>query len=95
VVDSLLVSDTEAARLCGLSRRSWHRLRAAGKLPPAEKLGRAVRWRRADVEAWIAAGCPDARTWQAMQAAAGRRRPWMISVGSAREAPKQRGTDAE
>jgi excisionase family DNA binding protein len=69
----LLIPDTEAAALAGVSRSTWHVLRAAGKLPAAVRLGRAVRWRRAEVVAWIDAGCPDARTWAAMQAAAGRR----------------------
>jgi excisionase family DNA binding protein len=69
----LLITDIESAALAGISRATWHRLRAAGKLPPAVKMGRSVRWRRADVVGWIEAGCPDARTWEAMQASNGRR----------------------
>ncbi len=35
------------------------RMRAAGKLPEPIKLSsQCLRWRRCDVEAWIAAGCP-------------------------------------
>ena len=71
--NALLVPDTAAAALCGMSRAHWQRLRAAGKLPSSVRLGRKVLWRRAEVIAWIDAGCPDARTWAAMQAAAGRR----------------------
>jgi hypothetical protein len=37
------------------------------------RLGRKVLWKRAEVVAWIDAGCPDGRTWEAMKAAAGRR----------------------
>jgi predicted DNA-binding transcriptional regulator AlpA len=70
----LLISDTVCAHLAGVSRATWHRLRAAGKLPPCVKLScRVVRWRRAEILAWIEAGCPDGRTWAAMTAAAGRR----------------------
>ncbi len=69
----LLIPDTAAATLAGVSRAHWHRLRAAGKLPPSVRLGRKVLWRRFEIEAWIAAGCPDSRTWAAMQAAASRR----------------------
>lgn len=65
--DPLLIPDTEAATLAGVSRATWHRLRAAGKLPPAVRLGRAVRWNRVELIAWIEAGCPDARAWAAMQ----------------------------
>jgi excisionase family DNA binding protein len=72
VPSALLLTDREAARLCGLSRSTWHRLRAAGKLPAAVKLGRSCRWRRDELVRWINAACPDARTWTAMQAS-GRR----------------------
>jgi predicted DNA-binding transcriptional regulator AlpA len=71
--EPLLIPDTVAAALAGVSRAHWHRLRAAGKVPPCVRLGRKVLWRRLEVEGWIEAGCPDARTWAAMQAAAARR----------------------
>lgn len=70
---ALLIPDTAAAALAGISRAHWQRLRAAGKLPPSVRLGRKVLWRRAEVSAWIDAGCPDSKMWGAMQAAAGRR----------------------
>jgi predicted DNA-binding transcriptional regulator AlpA len=73
LTEPLLIPDTAAAALAGVSRAHWHRLRAAGKLPPSVRLGRKVLWRRLEIEHWIDAGCPDARTWAAMQAAAGRR----------------------
>jgi excisionase family DNA binding protein len=69
----LLISDVQAAALCSCSRSHWHALAAAGKIPPSVKLGRKRLWRRAEVAAWIDAGCPDGRTWEAMKASAGRR----------------------
>lgn len=66
--EPLLIPDTVSAALVGVSRAHWHRLRAAGKVPPAVKLGRKVLWRRAELVAWIEAGCPDTRTWAAMTA---------------------------
>jgi predicted DNA-binding transcriptional regulator AlpA len=71
--EALLIGDTASAALAAVSRATWHRLRAAGKLPPSVRLGRKVLWRRAEVVAWIEAGCPDGPTWEAMRAAAGRR----------------------
>jgi len=65
---ALLVTDREAAALCGLGRSTWHRLHAAGKTPAAVKLGRSVRWNRAELESWIAAGCPPRREWEALNA---------------------------
>jgi excisionase family DNA binding protein len=66
--DALLLTDRQAAALCGLGRSTWHRLRAAGKLPPAVHIGRPCRWRRDELLEWIGAGCPDGRTWTAMRA---------------------------
>lgn len=77
--EPLLIPDTAAAALAGVSRATWQRLRAAGKLPPSVHLGRKVLWRRAEVVAWIEASCPDARTWAAVQASAGRRYPRVVS----------------
>lgn len=70
----LLIPDAEAAALCGIGRATWHRLRSAARIGPQPvRLGRAVRYRRAEVEKWVAAGCPDARTWAAMLVMEGRR----------------------
>ena len=51
-----------AALLDRCSVRHVHRLADAGKMPRPVKLGALVRWRRADLEAWIAAGCPSQHT---------------------------------
>lgn len=50
-----LLDVDELAELTGISRVTLGQWRAAGKGPPWTKLGRAVRYRRAEVEAWIAA----------------------------------------
>ncbi len=74
VLNPLLIPDTVAAALAGISRAHLHRLRAAGKVGPAPiRLGRVLRFDRAEWTAWIAAKCPDRRTWEAMQAAGSRR----------------------
>lgn len=54
----LLSAQTLAQRLAVSVRTLW-RLRSSGKLPEPIRLGGAVRWRTADVDAWVAAGCPD------------------------------------
>jgi predicted DNA-binding transcriptional regulator AlpA len=44
-----------------------HALRRTGKFPVEPlKLGGAVRWRAADISAWITAGCPAALRWKFM-----------------------------
>jgi predicted DNA-binding transcriptional regulator AlpA len=65
---ALLVDDRAAAILLAVSRSHFFTLKAAGKIGPQPiRLGRAVRYRRDELERWIAAGCPDAATWKAMQ----------------------------
>ena len=55
----LLLRANEAARLCAMSRSHWYRLYDLGRLPEPVRLGeKTVRWRRADLIAWVAAGCP-------------------------------------
>jgi excisionase family DNA binding protein len=49
-----LLSKKELARLLGVSPRSVDRLVAAGQLPRPIKVGALSRWRRDDVEQWIA-----------------------------------------
>jgi predicted DNA-binding transcriptional regulator AlpA len=74
---ALLIDDRTAAALAGVSRSTWHVLRAAGRVPPCVLMGigrrKIVHWRRAEIVAWIDMDCPDAQTWAAMQASAGRR----------------------
>ena len=50
------------AALLAIGWRHVLRLRDSGKLPAPLKLGASVRWRQADVLAWIDAGCPTCRT---------------------------------
>ncbi len=54
--DPIAVGAREAARLCGISPRSWWRLVAMGKTPPGYKLGGRRVWRIADLKAWAANG---------------------------------------
>ena len=51
----------DVARLLGCSTRTVHRLRDCGDLPPELRIGGMLRWRAADVEQWLTAGCPKRR----------------------------------
>ena len=55
----LLWDISDLQRETGFSERKLWSLRAAGSMPQPLRVGRSVRWRRADIEAWVAAGCPD------------------------------------
>ena len=56
----LLTADAVAKLLC-VSRLTVFRWRSAGRLPLPVKIGRVVRWRRSEIETWIAQGCPNSR----------------------------------
>jgi excisionase family DNA binding protein len=55
---SRLFTAKETADDLGISVRTLRRLADAGKGPKPIRLGRCLRWRSAEVEAWVAAGCP-------------------------------------
>lgn len=52
-----LVDVQIVASMLDCSSRHVYRLTDAGRMPAPVRLGSLVRWRRVDVEAWIAAGC--------------------------------------
>ena len=56
-----LVDVQGVAGMCTCSTRHVYRLADAGKMPAPLKLGSLVRWSRAAIEEWIAAGCPSCR----------------------------------
>jgi len=55
-----LLTTKEAARLCGCGERSLWRWTRSGRAPAPVRIGgsAAVRYRRAELLAWIEAGCP-------------------------------------
>jgi excisionase family DNA binding protein len=56
----------EAARLLDIGKSLFYALLAReGFGPKPLRLGRAVRFSRIEVEAWIAGGCPPRARWEA------------------------------
>ena len=51
-----LITRPELARLLRVSTSQIDRLKKAGELPPAVRIGGRDRWARADVAAWLTAG---------------------------------------
>lgn len=54
-MDTTVVDTAGAAARTGLAAATLEKKRVAGSGPPFVKLGRAVRYRVADLDAWIAA----------------------------------------
>ncbi|MBI4583068.1 MAG: helix-turn-helix domain-containing protein [Planctomycetes bacterium] len=53
-----LLDVEDVARLLTCSTRHVRRLADSGRMPRPLKIGALVRWRRGEIDAWIAAGCP-------------------------------------
>jgi len=64
---TIAVDANQLAEMLGLSVRTVRRLDCSGKLPRPVRIGGAVRWRRDEIDAWLAAGCPDREQWESIQ----------------------------
>ena len=62
--DLRLLSVASLAELLELSTRQVRRLDSTGKIPQPHRLGRSVRWRRAEILAWQNAGMPEREAWE-------------------------------
>ena len=54
----LLIDIRQLAVLLNRSVASLERDQAAGRLPAPVRIGGSKKWRCADIETWVAAGCP-------------------------------------
>jgi predicted DNA-binding transcriptional regulator AlpA len=61
-----LIDAHEFGGLLSLSDRSIRRKDRAGLIPRPVDLGGSIRWRLAEVRAWIQAGCPPRKAWEKM-----------------------------
>jgi len=65
--EGLAVSASDAAKLLGISPAHFFNLKRSGRLgPKGMRLGRAVRYGCAELEAWIRAGTPGREKWDAI-----------------------------
>lgn len=64
----LLIDARFAAALCGKSLRTWRTWDSAGWIPRPVRIGRSVLWRTGELEAWVQAGCPRRKEWEALRA---------------------------
>jgi len=61
---SLLVDTREAAKLLNLCGKTLYSMEKDERMPRSIKIGRAVRWNREELRAWVNAGCPSVDEWQ-------------------------------
>ncbi len=54
----VLLDVNQVAALLGVSRSHVFRMTDSGQMPRPLRLGSLVKWRRADLDDWLAAGAP-------------------------------------
>jgi predicted DNA-binding transcriptional regulator AlpA len=62
-LSSILLPTAEAAKLCGVSIRTWYTWDQLGKIPKPLRVGRKLFWRRDEITAWIDEHCPPRDDW--------------------------------
>jgi excisionase family DNA binding protein len=60
-----LLDVTAVAAVAGCSPRHIYRMADAGLMPAPVRLGALVRWRRTDLDEWVASGCHPVRAIRA------------------------------
>jgi predicted DNA-binding transcriptional regulator AlpA len=69
--ESPLVDRAGAAAILTISVAKFDRMVKAGLAPCGVSVGtRSVRWLRAELLAWLHAGCPDQSSWELMKSPA-------------------------
>jgi predicted DNA-binding transcriptional regulator AlpA len=66
-VDPLVLDIDQLCQVLQTSKATIARLQAADKLPKPTMLGGQRRWSAETIRRWIAAGMPDAKTWESMR----------------------------
>ncbi len=62
-----LLTAKAVGEMLSLSKRQIFRLNSSGKIPAPVRIGGAVRWSTEEISAWLAAGAPDRKTFEAMK----------------------------
>lgn len=60
----LLLTGKRAAKLCGISGRTWRTWDSGGLVPAPVTVGRTRLWRSAELVAWVNVGCPRRTDWE-------------------------------
>jgi predicted DNA-binding transcriptional regulator AlpA len=67
LANKLVLTAAEAAEMFQKSVRTWRNWDITGKIPKPMRIGRSIYWQPEELKAWVAAGCPDRETWEAMR----------------------------
>ena len=60
----ILLTASELGELLGVARCTIWSWDSSGRIPRPVRIGGCTRWRRSEIEAWVAAGAPGRETWE-------------------------------
>jgi predicted DNA-binding transcriptional regulator AlpA len=63
----LVYNGDELATALGVARKTITRMDQSGKLPLPLRISGRKRWLRSEISAWLRAGAPPRRDWEAMK----------------------------
>jgi predicted DNA-binding transcriptional regulator AlpA len=61
------LSANDLSVVLNVSLSHIHALHRTARLPLPVRLGRSTRWRKSEIEAWLAAGCPCRAKWESIR----------------------------
>jgi predicted DNA-binding transcriptional regulator AlpA len=62
--ERLALAAADLAKLLDISERHLWALHSSARIPRPFRLGRAVRWNLAEIQAWLDAGSPSRDQWE-------------------------------
>ena len=66
--DGVLLTMKNIAQILGVHRVTTQRWLESGRLPAPIRLGRrCLRWPKAEIDKWIASGCPAREKWEMLR----------------------------
>ncbi len=63
-MEPILLRTKEAAKLCGITAKTWRSWSQFGKTPRPLVIGKLHFWRYEELVEWVAAGCPNRKDWK-------------------------------
>ena len=64
VVERAVLDAAEVGRVIGASRTSVYALHGREEMPAPIRVGRGLRWAKAEIEAWLLHGAPPRTAWE-------------------------------
>lgn len=69
MVEQRLLKMKDICEILQIDRVTAQRWLMAGKLPEPLRLSKTCsRWPQSEIQAWLAAGCPDRKVWETLKA---------------------------